>query len=1255
MAGKVKKYLLISALVVGVLLATIGFGLAPINLFFVKPAISELINSNLGMDLEIHGPLRIRFGRAPALTASGITLRFPAADDKPLMQIEQLAIKPRLLALLDGDIFLRSINAAGIDFDYCQGGPPNSGAISEPTSHRESLPSIAIDQLRIQDIRLLCSNEERELAFLPQHLDLEASAPLNGPIEASLAGRSDEHDIYLTLSSGSLALLLEDSASFPFELKLQARDSEISVSGSVSAPLSEPEITVKGELVSGQMEHATGNRRISLSGMARSFSSRPYFEVDAKLEQIDLQRLVDGAEEQGENEESADFRPAFEFLARFDARANIKIERLLNAPLPVDDLMLEASLEEGVLDLSRAELLLAGSPVAAEASLDMRTDCVRLTGGLQISNFDLGQLNRLFDDDASLSGRLDGAELGSSSCGDTVQEHLESLQMTIAATGLAGSWNKEKLPLSFHSLQAEINWKETGRLSFEGELLDENLSVSAGFASIESIQSGNRWPLNIEARGDASQLTLSGEAGIQKDRLNLDVSLNFEADRFGSLHAWIGSNSENALALRGQTSLKLSENGLSINNLDVTLGGSDLRGSMTWAGPDSDLPMTLNLQSNKLDLIELSSLFPESAEPEQAEKLQWTELFTQSEWLEKWFELPPVDIDLAANQVNGFQLDFADAALHASLRNRQIKDGRLNLRLEDIAIEGAIEANLRERPWTVAYDSIFSNIDIGRVLAAFDLAGNIDAHARRASIQYTSEGHTLKQLVENSRMQSKIEDLHWSFIAGAEYQRHEIDLATLELTTAPSSASTWLASGYINDVPIEAWMKTPSLRSTFNPAAQLPLTLVISSGDDITMLDAVIGRKNPTGRHISLSVSGESVGPDNQDLSQLESPLDDYQFHSEVTLGENELLFSQLQAKVGTSHALGNISIRYEEPNYVFDIDINSPFLETDDLVNWAKDWRTERRSPSEESPVKTDPEATSGGIITLISQSVDDFTGNNNFDVSIKIDELRSSGNLLGGAQMTLKLDGNEILLDPLQITFPGRKVEASFFRRQVDAGFEYALDMDIEGLEYGGLLRLLYPDSEANGELFLDVSLISRPPGADRPIDHLQGTFDLALFPKDAQAGFLDLWASNLIFALLPTGGESGKKMNCMVARFDVVNGVMNSKSTFLDSTEVIIRARGDIDLANRELDLLIAPQSKREKFLSVSTPIAVTGPFSDFSVGVAPGGFLTTMFRWYYGLIYVPWKWLTGERFPPDEKPRLSNNIFDIDNIIVTIGCN
>lgn len=107
----------------------------------------------------------------------------------------------------------------------------------------------------------------------------------------------------------------------------------------------------------------------------------------------------------------------------------------------------------------------------------------------------------------------------------------------------------------------------------------------------------------------------------------------------------------------------------------------------------------------------------------------------------------------------------------------------------------------------------------------------------------------------------------------------------------------------------------------------------------------------------------------------------------------------------------------------------------------------------------------------------------------------------------------------------------------------------------------------------------------------------------------------------------------MNCMVARFEVENGVMNSRNTFLDSTDVIVRARGNIDLANEHIHLRVAPQSKREKFFSVSALLEVKGPLSDFEVNLAPGGFINTMFRWYYNLLYVPWKRFTGERFPPD----------------------
>jgi uncharacterized protein involved in outer membrane biogenesis len=1237
MAGKVKKVLLTSLLVVAVLLAVIGFGLVPVNLFFAKTAIRALVAEELGAKLDIEGPLRMRFGPAPSLSASGINLHLPGNENNPLLLVNQLTIKPRLMDLLDGDIFLRNFRAEGVELDYCQRGFPKSKKNSGSSGDKASLPTMAVDHFQIQDSRFLCSIEENRLEFVPRQLDLSGSLPLNGQMEFNLAGIIDEHKIQLALSGGSLSELLSDPASFPFDIKLQLPESEILVTGDLASPFSDAEISAKGEVNSGQMERATGIHHLSLNIFARGFTSRPYFEIDTQLKQIDLQRLMNATEGPGENEEPFNFQPVYGFLAQFDTRANIRVDRLLHAPLPIEKLVVEASLEKAILEISKAEWRLAGSSVKAQASLDMNSECARLKTGFKLSEFSLDHLNRFLGDEASLNGRMAQVEFSSQSCGKTVLEHIESLQASIAASGLAGSWDGERLPLDLHSLQAEINWNEPGMLSLDGLLMDESLSLSAGYGSITSIQSENQWPLNIEAKADAAQLLVAGTASIRDVQLDLDVTVNFETSRFGSLHSWIGSNPQIDLAMQGQTSLRIKDQGLSLNNIDLRLGRSDIRGSMSWEGSDSALPMVFDLRSNTLDLNEVSSLFPEGTESEQTEALPWKDLLTQSEWLEDWLEFPPVDIDLSANHIDGIRFDLRDAILHVNLRERQIQNGRLKFQINDIAIDGALDADLRERPWKVSYESVFNNIDIGHVLAAFDLADQVDAQAQSANIQLGAEGSTLAQLLENAHIESKIEDLHWTFETGPQKQRQELDLSSLDLSTAPSSDSNWLANGLFNGVPLRAWMKTPSIKSTFNPAGQLPLTLVVDIADEITMLEAVIKRPDSAGRQIDVSISGEYTSPEDLDFSQLEPPLQDYHVRSEVTIGENEILFSQLQAQFESSHATGKASVRYENSIYDIDIEVDAPFIETEDLVHWAGEWRNvgeelASKDSAEVGPAKVDHDAEEAGILTLLMQSVDELAGRAEFNISISIDELRSAGTLLGDAWLKFRMDENEILIDPLHIGMPDGKTEVRYHGRNVGAGVELTMDLDIERLPYGGLLRLLDPDSEAQGELFIESSLVSRAPEVNQVVNHLEGTFAMALFPEDFNAEFLDIWASNLIFALLP-GGESDKKMNCMVAVFEVENGNMKSKTTFLDSTDVIVRARGDIDLVNRQLDLLVAPQSKREKFLSVSAPIKVKGPFSDFTVAVAPGGFVVSMVRMYYGLIYVPWKWLTGERFPAD----------------------
>jgi len=1266
MVLRIKKYLFITLLAIVVLVVSVGLGLVPVNLFFAKTTISEAVRDIFGVELDIRGSLRIRFGLRPALNASEITLIYPGAEDQPLVQIDSLTIRPRLLDVLGGSIHLRGLRASGIIFNYC----PDQLPLMDPEPGGLDLPSIALDTLRLEDIQPRCAKPEHRLAFLPGHLDLNASAPLDKPVRLEIKSRNSDESMLLTALGASLESLLQNPPEYPVELQLSAFTSELSISGVVRSPLSEPVLNARIQLDSerpsvlmdvfgveipdmeplridlnaqaradeirlDRLEGTLGGNSFTLTGLARNFSARPYFEIDAQLAHLDLEQLTANLDQNsGKGDmDPASLQPIFDVLAQFDAKAKVKIDHLLNAPLQMDRLVFDTSLHDGVLSLEHSEVLVAGSPLTVQAALDMRSDCAQLTSELRISNVDLSYLNTFLEAGSKIGGRVDQATVSSNSCGNTLNEHLSSVHLKVAVTHVTPSFVNSELPLELDSINAEFSWNQPGWFSFAGQVLGEALTAEIGFGSVDAIITGKIWPLSVAVRGAESLLSLSGNAAIRKESIDLDLKLDFDVSRFGSLHAWIGADPASELAFSGRTLISLNDGGLGFDQLNISLGRSNLMGKMTWPGPESDLPMSFDLQSDRLDFNELAGLLLEPAEKTQTNKFDRTEPLSEIEWIDKWINLPSVDIDLAVSHIVGINMDVARVHLHGRLRDRMIEDGRLSLLFEEIEVEGVVEADLREEPWHVSYEFGAENINVGRLLAKLDLGEDVVARADRMDFRYVSEGQSIRQLAENSRLEARIESLHWIVEVGAENRSHELYLSELELTVAPSSPLAWQSTGHLNGVPIKAWMQSPTLPVTFDSNADLPLTLVISVGDEVSMLQTVIDRKAPDSFAATFVFSGQRMNPEGVRFSELQSPLGEYEFRSNVTLNEGELIFSDLQARIGTSQASGHVDIRREGTSYRYDILLNSPFLETEDLVQWTKNRREASQQVSLKTPEKPVAQIPEGGIFSLITQQINDLVAENTFDIRINIEELRSTGILLGNAQAGLLLDKNEFRLDPLQISLPGGNVDAKYTSRQLEDGLETALNINIKGLEYGGLLRLLDPDSEARGRLYLDTALISKSPNTSQIAHNLEGHFDLMMFPENIEAGFLDLWASNLIFALLPNGADSGKKLNCMVARFEVDNGVMTSSNTFLDSTDIIIHSRGTIDLARQELDLLIAPQAKREKFLSISTPIAVTGSFDEFNVGIASGGFLTTMFRWYYGLIYVPWKWLTGERFPAD----------------------
>ncbi len=1189
MTWNLRRILLGTTISLAVLAACFALGVLPLNLFFLKTTITDAAWDHTGTELHVEGPLRLQLGWKPRLTARDVVVRWPNEPHPLSVSIGDISIQTRLSSAWRGEIDLQELVARGIVFE------PGAPGL-EP--------------------------------WLPENLRLEAAAPLHQDISLLLEARIGGEDWAARLTGASLDKLLAATQDYPITASLNLPGSDLDFSGSVLLPWEKPGVSGSIDVRSNDLSSLLSRlgreipglgpfslqseialskttlelNRLSgrlddfsfeLSARVRDWSTRPWFDIKAYIPLIDpaiLPAWKKIAADRGEGK-PLDLKPVFDRLAAYDGQAEVSIDETRLAGFPLRRLAVTASLDKGLLTLEKASASVSGIDVSARASLDTSVACARLETSFKVPAMDLSILSDVLENDPRLEGSLENSALQTSSCGASPGDHLQSLETEFRADALTLSGIDGREPMSFRNIDAAVNWRNAGRIAFESELMGEALALSAGFGSIEQMSAEALWPVSLDARTRTLELSFSGKTAFHETGLILDLTLS---SRFGN---------------------------------------SDVSGMLAWSGPGSGLPLKADLRSTLLDLGEFSQLLPDDDAGEPGSIRDWSELLDEADLLQRWQSVPRFDVKLAVDRLEGTAYEIGSLRLDARVEDRQLKNGRMRLGFEGVNLEGALNVDMRAPSALLDYRVNMKNLDVGRLMKAMKLSDTVDAHVEQADMHFKSRGATLRELVGNMSVDSTLRFLRWSFVAGPKSRTFEIALSEVDLHAARGADTIWETRGALNGFPLNARLKTPNLRDVFDQNAPLPLQLIIASRNDITMLDLTAYPETGDGLRSEILLSGRYSNDENVDLSTLPSPLEDYSLRTDLLLRKNEYLASDIDVRVGSSKATGTFRVEPAGRGFLLSLDAGSTFLETDDLVRWVREYREMREFMT--APEEADPgEApVSAGLLTLVDQYLEEFIGENTWDMQVEISELRSGGSLLGEAAFGLHVHDRGVVLDPATIKLPGGDVSIKYSSAGQNSGWDYRLDVDIDRLEYGGLLRLYDPDSTAEGVIHLDTALHSHAQGPEDSVNHLEGTIDLAVFPENAGARFLDLWASNLILALLPFGENQQKKLNCMVARFEVENGVMTSRNTFLDSTDIIVRARGDIDLARRQLDLLAVPQAKREKFLSVSAPIKATGPFDDFSVRVVSGSFIITMVRWYYGLIYVPWKWLTGERFPAD----------------------
>jgi hypothetical protein len=147
-------------------------------------------------------------------------------------------------------------------------------------------------------------------------------------------------------------------------------------------------------------------------------------------------------------------------------------------------------------------------------------------------------------------------------------------------------------------------------------------------------------------------------------------------------------------------------------------------------------------------------------------------------------------------------------------------------------------------------------------------------------------------------------------------------------------------------------------------------------------------------------------------------------------------------------------------------------------------------------------------------------------------------------------------------------------------------------------------------------------------------KGHIDFAIWPENMKSGLLDMWAVNVLMAILPAVDSSNQsKVNCAIGRFVLNDGKLSDKTILIDTSRMRVTGKGSADFAEENIQFNVQPHAKTPQFMSFAIPIELGGKFNDFHVGVSPADILQTVGQLATSVIWVPLEMIFGKSIPPD----------------------
>ena len=498
--------------------------------------------------------------------------------------------------------------------------------------------------------------------------------------------------------------------------------------------------------------------------------------------------------------------------------------------------------------------------------------------------------------------------------------------------------------------------------------------------------------------------------------------------------------------------------------------------------------------------------------------------------------------------------------------------------------------------------------DLGALLARLQVVTGLDANVERLSSKVVLRGDSLKEWITTSDLSFLLEGGEWVLTDANTGGQLPIHILKGDARMQPGQPLKVDLEATLDEQPVAIQIRGAEAAEIIKPGAELPLSLAVTGGGaDLLLESRVVRPITTTGIGFTLTLRGESLdGLDSLMKTDL-PPWGPYSLTGGFAINPDGYVIDGLRLTMGETSLDGKLSLDTKRRPPYLDIDLSSDRLQIDDFR--LGDWSPAKGTAQPDLP-ETEPqaaaEAGSTGLQDKPVRSLLDPETLSALDarLAVEVKQVLSGQDQLGRGSLLLTLEGTKLEIDPLEADLPGGSAQARFLYHPSGGSLDLDLAAKIEEFDYGVLARRIDPKSEVGGRISLDVALTAQGDSPDALLTNGRGHLDFGLWPEQLEADLFDLWAVSLVGAMLTeVDKEDASRVNCLVARFQLKDGVMNEKVIFADTTNMSVEGRATIDFKQRNIEVKAKPKAKNPQMFALATPVAMRGSFEDFRLRINP----------------------------------------------------